>query len=318
MRDDVLNNTLYLILNNYNSLRYYMQFTNKISKNRFFFGIILNTSFVLVELIYGFSANSVALIADAVHNASDVLGLGMVWFSNYVAKYQATRKFTYGFKNLTIFAAFINAIILFLAIGNVMWESIMRLSTLQPVIPTIVIWVALLGALVNGVTALLFIHDKNTDINIRGIFLNMALDTILSIVVVIGGILILWKNWVLVDPILGILIAVTILYSFWALFKESINLILQAVPENIDLHELILDINNFAAVKSYHDLHVWALSTTEAALSVHIIIASDNFNPELACKLSKLFRDKYNIHHSTIQLEVAGMDNENLPGCAIC
>lgn len=296
-----------------------MQFANKISQNRFLFGIAINVTFVVIELIYGFAANSIALIADAVHNASDVLGLGLVWISYYVAKRQATHKFTYGFKNITIFVAFINSVILFLAIGNIIWEAVLRISNVQTVTPVIVIWVALLGTLVNGVTALLFVPGKDKDIGILSIFLNMALDTVLSLTIVIGGILIWWKGWALVDPICGILIAVTILYSFWGVFKESINLVLQAVPESIDLNDIISDINNIDAIKSYHALHVWPLSTTETALSVHLVIASDYFNTDLVAILSKVFKDKYNISHSTIQLEYARKESDiGVDDCLIC
>jgi cobalt-zinc-cadmium efflux system protein len=273
--------------------------------SRFLLGIVLNTGFIIVEIIYGFVANSVALIADAVHNASDVLGLVLVWASYYIADRRAPHKFTYGYKNATIFAAFLNCIILLFAIANLLWTSLHRLSDPEPVASTIVIFVAAIGVFINGITALLFMKDRQSDINIHALFLNMALDTILSISVVVGGVLIWWKGWNLIDPILGIIIAVTIIYSFWGVFKESINLIFQAVPSSIDLQELIAAIEGMDHIASYHDLHVWALSTTETALSVHVVTSSQDYNPLLIHDLAQMFRDKFNIQHTTIQMEVA-------------
>ncbi len=273
--------------------------------SRFLLGILLNTGFVVVELVYGFMANSVALIADAVHNASDVLGLILVWASYYIADRRAPRKFTYGYKNATIFAAFLNCVILLFAIANLLWTSLHRLHAPEPVTSTTVIFVAAIGVLVNGITAWLFIKDRQKDINIHALFLNMALDTVLSVSVVIGGILIWWKGWILIDPILGIIIALTIIYSFWGVFKESINLVFQAVPANIDLHEIISAIKGMEQIASYHDLHVWALSTTETALSVHIVTSSNDYNPLLIHDLAQLFKDKFNIKHTTIQMEIA-------------
>jgi cobalt-zinc-cadmium efflux system protein len=267
-------------------------------------GIALNTTFILVEVVYGFQANSVALIADAVHNASDVLGLMLVWFSYALADRKPTHKFTYGYKNATIFAAFLNTIVLFIAVGNLIWESILRLAHPEPVVSWLVIAVAAVGVLVNGATALIFYKDREKDLNILSVYLNMALDTLLSLAIVIGGIFIWWKNWYLLDPLLGFVIAVTIIYSFWGLFKESLNLIFQAVPASINLHEIIKDIQSMPEIVGYHDLHVWALSTTETALSVHVVTSADAFNPVLIHDLAAIFRQKYNIRHATIQLEV--------------
>lgn len=272
--------------------------------SRFLLGIVLNTGFIVLEIIYGFVANSVALIADATHNASDVLGLVLVWASYYIADRRAPHKFTFGYKNATIFAAFLNCVILLFAIANLLWTSLHRLHAPQPVASTIVIYVATIGVFINGVTALLFIKDRQTDINIHALFLNMALDTVLSVSVVIGGLLIWWQGWNLIDPILGIIIALTIIYSFWGVFKESINLIFQAVPANIDIHEIIIAIESTGQIVSYHDLHVWAISTTETALSVHIVTNSQNYNPVLIHDLARIFKDKFNIEHTTIQMEV--------------
>ena len=276
--------------------------------NRFLLGIGLNVGFVLVELYYGFQANSMALIADAVHNAGDVLGLTLIWFSYYMAKRKAPHKFTYGYKNGTIFAAFLNAIVLFIAVGNLIVASIERFSEQETVVSATMMEVAMAGIVINGLTALLFMKDRHKDINTQGIFLNMAFDTLVSMCVVVAGFFIWWKGWGWLDPLMGLVIAAAIIFSFWALFKESINLIFQAVPASINLHEIKHDLSIVKSIISYHDLHVWPLSTTETALSVHVVTKSSDFNPDLIYKLAEKFKDKYGIHHATIQLEVEDLD----------
>lgn len=287
------------------------------NNNRFIIGIILNSLFVIVELIFGFKANSVALLADAVHNASDVVGLILVWGSFFISKRQASLKFTYGFKNVTILVAFLNSVIIFLAISNLIWESLLRLSTPQPVQSTLIIIVATIGSIVNGTTALLFLKDRQNDLNILSVFLNMLLDTLLSISIVVGAVFIWWFGWVLIDPILGIVIAISVIFTFWGLFKESLHLIFLAVPQNINLQAIIDDINSIPEIISYHDLHVWPLSTTEVALSVHVVTNKANFAVTVTNRLSYIFRNKYNIQHSTIQLEVANNPQDAI-NCQSC
>jgi len=206
--------------------------------DKFFLGIVLNLAFIAVELFYGFRANSVALIADAVHNAGDVFGLALIWFSYYMAQREAPHKFTYGYKNGTIFAAFLNSIVLFIAVGNLIWISIERFSETETVVSTTMMIVAAAGCIINGLTALLFLKERKNDINMLGIVLNMSLDAALSLCVVVAGFFIWWKGWNWVDPLVGLLIAATVIYSFWGIFKESINLIFQAVPASINLHEI--------------------------------------------------------------------------------
>ncbi len=286
-----------------------MQFEmENISKHRFLIGITINVIFVVVEIYYAFMSNSVSLLADAVHNLSDVIGLGLVWFGYVVAKRQATYKFTYGFKNVTIIAAFINSLILIIAVGNLMWESSMRLLSPPEVKPMMVIVVAAAGVVVNGVTALLFLQGKEKDIGILSVYLNFALDVMLSIAVVVGGILVLWQNWLLADPILGLIIGGTVIVSLWKLFKESISLFFNAVPKDIGIKKIIAELKNTPGIISYHDLHIWALSTTENALSIHVVTSKEAYNPDMITKLSAMFKEKYNIQHCTIQLE---LENEN-------
>lgn len=287
---------------------------DKVGKHRFLIGILINTIFVLIELLYGFFSNSVSLLADAVHNLSDVVGLGLVWFGYVMAKRQATYKFTYGFKNATIIAAFINSLILIIAVGNLIWESSMRILFPPEVNPITVMWVASVGVVINGITAFLFMQGKEKDIGILSVYLNFTLDVLLSLAVVIGGFFIYWKNWLIVDPILGIMIGFTIIVSLWKLFKESFALFFNAVPKDIEIRNIIADIKNIQEIISYHDLHIWALSTTENALSVHIVIRSNAKNQEIMDSLNKLFNDKYNITHTTIQIESESEKNS----CTVC
>lgn len=273
--------------------------------NRFILGIALNTIFIAVELYYSFQANSIALTADAVHNAADVFGLCLIWFSYFMANRKAPLHFTYGYKNATIFAAFINTIVIFVAVGNLIWVSIERFAHTQLVVSKTMIVVASIGVLTNGLTALLFMKDRQKDINLQGVFLNMALDAGVSASVVIAGIFIAWKKWYWLDPTMSMVIALTILFSSWGLFKEAITLIFQAVPSTVNFNALKADLNNNPKIISFHDLHIWALSTTENALSVHIVVKSFDFDPAIVEEITKQVQDKYGIFHSTIQLELA-------------
>lgn len=292
---------------NYNSIFYI--------NNRFILGIILNSLFIALELFYGFQANSVSLIADAVHNAADVFGLCLIWFSYFMANREAPLHFTYGYKNATIFAAFLNTIVIFVAVGNLIWVSIERFMHTQIVVSKTMIIIASIGVLTNGLTALLFMKDRHTDINIRGVYLNMALDAAVSASVVVAGVFIYWKGWYWLDPMMSIVIAVTILFSSWGLFKEAINLIFQAVPSTVDFAALKLDISGNQKIVSYHDLHIWALSTTENALSVHIVVNKNEFTADLVQYLTDMFNSKYDIKHTTIQLEISDGQEPCVKNC---
>lgn len=292
---------------NYNSIFYI--------NNRFILGIILNSLFIALELFYGFQANSVSLIADAVHNAADVFGLCLIWFSYFMANREAPTHFTYGYKNATIFAAFLNTIVIFVAVGNLIWVSIERFVHTQIVVSKTMIIIASIGVLTNGLTALLFMKGRDTDINIRGVYLNMALDAAVSASVVVAGVFIYWKGWYWLDPMMSIVIAITILFSSWGLFKEAINLIFQAVPSTVDFAALKLDISGNQKIVSYHDLHIWALSTTENALSVHVVVNKNEFTSDLVQYLTDMFNSKYDIKHTTIQLEISDGQEPCVKNC---
>lgn len=283
--------------------------------NRFILGIALNTIFIFVELFYGYKANSVALIADAVHNAADVFGLILIWFSYILSARKAPRHFTFGYKNATIFAAFANAIVIFFAVGNLFWGSATRLFHPEPVMSLTMMYVATIGVLINGLTAYIFFKDRKKDINLFGVFLNMAIDAAVSVGVVIAGACIWFNGWEWLDPAMGLIIAVAIIFSSWGFFKESINLIFQAVPSSVSFYDLEQEIKSFEQIISYHDLHVWAVSTTETSLSVHVVVKAQDFTPAIIFSLNEVFNKKFYIQHNTIQLEVANTKNTCITKC---
>lgn len=274
--------------------------------NRFLYGILLNVIFIIVEIICGVMANSVALIADAIHNIGDVFGLFIAWLGYWLAHKKAPQKFTYGFKNATIIAAFLNAILLFVAVGGISWEAIKRLGQTESIASGIIILVAAAGVAINGLTAYLFFHDRKKDINIKGAFLHMVLDAAVSVGVIIAGLLIFWTSWAWIDPVISLMIGAVILISSWQLFRESLDLMLMAVPTSINLYQLKKDIKNVPGVITYHDLHIWPLSTTEAALSVHLVVQPTCFIDSFSETITEKIKTQHGISHVTIQLETEG------------
>lgn len=269
----------------------------------FGFGIILNTIFIVVEVIYGILGDSLALLADAGHNISDVLGLVIAWIAVWLGKKAPSNKRTYGFKRSSILSALFNAVFLLVAIGAIAWEAIQRFSSPQPVAGKTVIIVALIGIVINGLTAFLFMSGRKNDLNIRGAFMHMAADAIVSLGVVIAGFVILWTGWQWLDPVVSLVIVVVIFIGTWGLLKESFNLSLDAVPEGIDISKIKDYLKNLPTVLEVHDLHVWGMSTTEAALTVHLIRSAIEDNDELLQKLTKELHDQFGIEHATIQIE---------------
>ena len=283
---------------------------------KFIIGIFLNSIFIISEIFYGLQSQSLALIADAAHNAGDVLGLLIAWFGYWLAHKKAPSKFTYGYKNATIIAAFINAILLFVAVGGIIWEAIQRLGIDQPVASTTVIAVAFIGVVINGITAFFFFHDRHKDINIQGAFLHMILDALVSLGVVFAGLFILWKSWFWIDPIISLIIAAVILAGSWALFKESLNLILLAVPTSIDIEKLRTIIFQFRGLIDMHDLHIWPISTTETALSAHLVVSTESFTDTFTKNLEQQIKQKFPIAHVTLQLELQGREEACETNCA--
>ncbi|HHI79050.1 MAG TPA: cation transporter [Planctomycetes bacterium] len=274
------------------------------SYNRAFaIGIGLNIAFVLVELAYGLAADSLALIADAGHNFSDVLSLVLAWGASYLATKAATDKRTYGYRKVTILASLANAILLLLALGAIAWEALHRLWNPQLVEGMTVILVAGIGVVINTLTALLFLSGQKHDLNIRGAFLHMAADAAISLGVALGGALILWTGWVLIDPILSLAIVLIILLATWSLLRESMDLAMDSVPQGTDLAGIRAYLKNLPGVAQLHDLHVWALSTSEVALSAHLVVRDGTDCPKLLQDAQKQLHDAFGIEHATIQLE---------------
>ncbi len=269
----------------------------------FAIGIALNLGFVIVETIFGFIAGSMALIADAGHNLSDVLSLIVAWAGAMMARSSPSRRFTYGLKKASILAALINALLLLVAIGAIAAEAVRRLLDPSLADGTIVIAVAAVGIVVNGVTAWMFARGAHHDINIRGAFLHMTADAAISAAVVVSGFLILWTAQAWIDPVMSLAIAAVILWSSIGLLKELVWMSLAGVPAGIDVDEVEAELAAIDGVAGLHDLHIWPLSTTENALTAHLVVPGTVSSDELLASARAVLRERFHIHHSTIQVE---------------
>lgn len=269
-------------------------------------GIALNILFVVVEVFYGLLANSSALLADAGHNASDVLGLAFAWTAAWLATIKPRGKYTYGLRKTTILVSILNAILLFAAVIAIGWDAFGKLQNPQPVSGKQIIIVAAIGVVINTFTALLFMKGQKHDLNIRGAFLHMAADAAVSLGVVVSGLLILLtgKNWI--DPVMSFIIIAVILWGTWNLFSDSVNLALDAVPKNIDVEKVRRFIESKNGVENLHDLHIWAMSTTQIALTAHLVMPDGN-DDNFITMLQNELKSKFNIEHTTFQIE-----NKNL------
>lgn len=272
--------------------------------NRVFaIGIILNTIFVVVEASYGIVSGSLALLADAGHNLSDVLSLLIAWGATFLAKKAVTTNRTYGFRKVTIMASTISAILLLVALGGITWEAIGRFSNPQPIESSTLIIVAAIGVVINTITALLFMSGQKHDLNIKAAFLHMAADAAISLGVVIAGLLIMQTNWFIIDPIISIIIVIIILIGTWSLLRDSVNLLIDAVPDGIDITAIKEYLSSLKSVNEIHDLHIWALSTTETALTVHLVVTENLIRNDFLEQIQKHLHDHFDIEHATIQIE---------------
>ena len=275
----------------------------------FAIGVLLNIVFVIIEAGYGIAAGSLALIADAGHNLSDVLGLLLAWGAAFMAAKPTTEKRTYGFRKATIIASLASAILLLVALGGIAWEAFGRFFDPKPVEGIPVIIVAGIGVIINTITALLFVSGRKHDLNIKGAFLHMAADAGVSLGVVIGGVIIMKTGWMVVDPMISLLIVLVILVGTWSLLRDSMNLAMDSVPEGINIAGIREFLAGLENVSQIHDLHVWALSTTEVALSVHLIMVDDSLKNNFLSKVQQELHDSFNIEHSTIQIERESDEN---------
>jgi len=268
----------------------------------FAIGIALNLGFVVIEAVFGFRANSVALLSDAGHNLSDVLGLFVAWGGGALALKASSDRFTYGLKKASILAALANALFLMVAVGAIGLEAIQRLFHPEPAKGGVIMIVAAIGIAVNGTTALLFTRGQH-DINIRGAFLHMAADAAVSAAVVFAGLVILKTGQQWVDPVMSLAVAAVILWSSFGLLKESVWMSLAGVPAGIDVDEVEAALGALQGVDAVHDLHVWPLSTTETALTAHIVTAQADYPDALLASARVLLHDRFRIEHCTIQVE---------------
>ena len=269
----------------------------------FAIGIALNTAYVLFEAIFGVIGHSLALLADAGHNLSDVLGLLLAWGASAMSKSLPTKRRTYGLRGSSILAALFNAIFLLVSVGAIVWEALRRLKAPAEVAANTIIWVSLIGIAINTGSALMFRSGREHDLNIRGAFLHMAADAAISAGVVIAGFIILWTGSYWIDPVVSLLISAVIIWGTCDLLRESTNLALQAVPRNIETEKVERYLAQLPGVAKVHDLHIWAMSTTETALTVHLVKPDGNIDDELLARVCDDLQHDFQIGHVTIQLE---------------
>ncbi len=270
----------------------------------FAIGIALNFGFVLVEALYGGLSHSVALFADAGHNLADALGLAMAWLGSALAKRAPTDRFTYGLRGSSILAALFNATVLLVTVGAISWEAIRRLWTPEPVAAEAVMIVAAVGIVVNGVTAWLFAAGGKGDINLRAAFLHMASDALVSAGVVVAGLLIVLTGWLWLDPIVSLAINAAIVWGTWGLLRDSLGMSMAAVPSRIDPAEVRAFLRAQSGVHDLHDLHIWPMGTTEVALTCHLVMEDGHPGDAFLHTLAATLATRFQIHHSTVQIEI--------------
>lgn len=272
----------------------------------FALGALLNIGFVVVEAVYGLLANSTALLADAGHNLSDVMGLLLAWGAAWLGRCMPKGRYTYGFGNASILASLLNAMILLIAVGAILLEAANRLADPQPVGETTVMVVAVIGIVINAWTAWLFMGGQKHDINLRGAYLHMAADAAVSVGVVVAALAIRFTGWLWLDPVTSIAIAMVIIAGTWGLLQESVRLAMDAVPDGIDREGVEDYLAGLPGVADVHDLHIWPISTTETALTAHLVRPGTDQDDGLLLEISSVLKDRFGIGHATIQIEQDG------------
>jgi cobalt-zinc-cadmium efflux system protein len=264
----------------------------------------LNLALVIGQVWYGFAANSLALLADAGHNLGDVIGLVLAWGAIAIANWKPSNRFTYRMHAASILSAFANGVILLVATGAIAWEAIRRFSEPQPVAPTTVMVVAALAVVVNGISAWLLSRGSKSDLNVRGAFLHMLGDASVSVAVIIAALGIKYTGWQLLDPVASLLISAVILWGTWGLLRESIRLTLNAAPREIDPHDVRRYLSGLAQVENVHDLHIWAMSTKETALSCHLVTPRGHPGDDFLKSVAHDLQHRFDICHATLQIEL--------------
>jgi len=270
----------------------------------FFIGTVLNVGFIIIEVVFGLMANSTALLADAGHNLSDVLGLLVAWGAHVLSAKPPSGRYTYGYRGTSILAALANSIFLLVAVGAIAWEAVRRFYEPEPVAGGTVMIVAAIGIVINGATAWLLAAGRKSDINVYGAFLHMMVDAGVSAGVVVAGGLILLTGVQWLDPLTSLIIVAFIMWSTWGLLRESVSMSLGAVPRAIDHQQVRTYLNQCPGVSSVHDLHIWPLSTTETALTVHLVMPRGHPGDEFLTTVSRELRIRFGVAHPTIQIEI--------------
>lgn len=285
----------------------------------FAIGVLLNFGIVVLEAVYGVLSRSLALVADAGHNLGDVLGLVLAGAAAFVARRQPTKRRTYGLRRLTLLSALANAIFLLVALGAIAWESIRRFGASEPVAERPVIVVAAIAAVVNAASALVFARAGKADLNVRAAFLHLVADAGISLAVVAAAIVVMHTGWLWLDPALSLVVAVLILTSTWSLLRRSLDLVLDAVPEGIDLDQVRAYLASLPCVREVHDLHVWPLSTTETALTAHLVMPGNACQPTFIADVCRALHERFAIAHATLQVdpEEAADECRLAPACAV-
>jgi cobalt-zinc-cadmium efflux system protein len=275
----------------------------------FAIGIALNVIFALAEWILGVTANSLSLIADATHNFSDVLGLVLAGGAMALARRPPSTRFTYGLRGTTILAALGNAMLLLVATGGIAWEAVLRFKSTAVINETIMIWVAALGVVINAGTALLFMGGSKTDLNVRGAYLHMAADAGVSLGVVVAGVGMLFTGWTWLDPVTSLLIVTVIFVGTWGLLRDSVRLALHAAPASVDPLNVRRYLAGLPGVTEVHDLHIWGMSTSETALTAHLMMPGGHPGDDFLAEVIRQIEAEFHIGHATIQIETGTSSN---------
>lgn len=273
------------------------------SSHGYALGFTLNLAFVLIEFTTGLLTNSLSLLADAGHNLSDIISLALAWGAVVLSRRKPSSRYTYGLRGTSIWAALFNALLLLLACGGIAWEAVLRLSSPQPVSSLPVIAVAAIGVLINTATALMFMRDNHKDLNRRGVYLHMLADAAVSLGVVASALLMMWTDWFWLDAATSLVIVVVIVAGTWGLLRDSVNMSLLAVPPSVDAAAVARHLRQCPGVTDMHDLHIWSMSTSETALTAHLVVPGARPGDDFYARLAADLEERFGIQHATVQVE---------------